>query len=291
VSALLERRSFAAFGGTVEVASEDAGDPGRAEALFAAWEDELSRFRATSALCRLNDAGRLDCPPESLVAALRAALEAAADTEGLVDPTMLPALEAAGYDRSFEDVGTAPADAPPVPLATGRWRSIAVSDDAVTLPPGVRVDLGGVAKGLAVDRALALLHGERAMVNAAGDLRVRGGGWSAAIAVLPDGTHAHDATVVLDEGALATSGITRRRWTRADGSAGHHLIDPRTGLPAAGPWLAVTTWAPTCVGAEVAAKAALIAGADGPAWLEARGIPARLVGVDGSLTTTGAWAG
>jgi thiamine biosynthesis lipoprotein len=141
-----------------------------------------------------------------------------------------------------------------------------------------------------VDRALALLGGERAMVNAAGDLRVRGGGWSAAIAVLPEGSHPHDATVVLDEGALATSGITRRRWARADGSAGHHLIDPRTGRPAASPWLAVTTWAPTCLQAEVAAKAALIAGADGPDWLEDRGIPARLVGTDGSLTATGAWA-
>jgi thiamine biosynthesis lipoprotein len=96
--------------------------------------------------------------------------------------------------------------------------------------------------------------------------------------------------VVLDEGALATSGITRRRWARADGSAGHHLIDPRTGRPAASPWLAVTTWAPTCLQAEVAAKAALIAGADGPDWLEDRGIPARLVGTDGSLTATGAWA-
>jgi thiamine biosynthesis lipoprotein len=165
-----------------------------------------------------------------------------------------------------------------------------MSEDAITLPTGTRVDLGGVAKGLAVDHALGLLRGDRAMVNAAGDLRVRGGGWSAGIAVLPEGAHPHDATVVLDEGALATSGVTRRRWTRADGGAAHHLIDPRTGLPAEGPWLAVTVWAPTCVAAEVAAKAALIAGADGPAWLEERGVSARLVAADGSLTTTGAWA-
>jgi thiamine biosynthesis lipoprotein len=70
----------------------------------------------------------------------------------------------------------------------------------------------------------------------------------------------------------------------------NHLIDPRTGAPVDGPWRDVTVAAGTCYAADVAAKAALLLGEEGPAWLDARNLAGRFVGHDGQVVLSNAWA-
>ncbi len=142
----------------------------------------------------------------------------------------------------------------------------------------MQLDLNGVVKSLAVDRAAVLLDDDGGFVSAGGDLATRG--------AVDVGLSGGDAVRV--QGGLATSGTTRRRWLRA-GELQHHLIDPRTGRPAVSPWSEVTVCGASCVAADVAAKAAFLLGEAGPAWLEARGLPGRFAGADGTVTTS-AWA-
>ncbi len=94
--------------------------------------------------------------------------------------------------------------------------------------------------------------------------------------------------MTVDRGGFATSSTERRRWRRA-GREQHHLIDPATGAPATSPWRSVSVAAASCLAADVAAKAALLAGSGGPAWLARRGVPGRFVGPAGEVVVTGAW--
>ena len=129
------------------------------------------------------------------------------------------------------------------------------------LSPGTQIDLNGVVKSIAVDRAAALLTAD-GFVSAGGDIATRG---PVDVALTGD--------AVRVSGAIATSGVTRRRWLRA-GSLQHHLIDPRSGAPSASPWREVSVCGATCLAADVAAKAAYPARRDRPAL--ARGTrPAR----------------
>jgi thiamine biosynthesis lipoprotein len=148
----------------------------------------------------------------------------------------------------------------------------------VGLRPGAKLDLNGVVKSLAVDDALALLSGE-GFVSAGGDIAARG----EITVALPGG-----GSVSLRKGALATSGTTKRTWLRA-GQVQHHLIDARTGLPAASPWSLVTACGADCVAADVAAKTGFLLGDRGPAWLDERGIPARFLTANGDVTLNEAW--
>jgi FAD:protein FMN transferase len=101
---------------------------------------------------------------------------------------------------------------------------------------------------------------------------------------LPDGE-----SVLLRQGALATSSSAKRRWTR-NGKVQHHLVDPATGAPSASPWDQVTACGASCLAADVAAKAGFLLGADGPGWLDRRRIPARFLPRDGSATANESWA-
>jgi FAD:protein FMN transferase len=121
-----------------------------------------------------------------------------------------------------------------------------------------------VVKSLAVDSALELISGD-GFVSAGGDVAVRGG----TVVELPAG-----GDLRLLSGGIATSGTTKRRWQRG-GALQHHLIDPRTGRPAASRWDDVTVAAGSCLGADVAAKAAFLLADDGPAWLDERGLAGR----------------
>lgn len=256
---------FRAMGCEVVVGGATQAETAAIERLFVALESALSRFRPGSDLERLNlsDAAAAFVSP-LLATALDDALRAAAATNGLVDPTIAEGLEAAGYDRTFAQIGTASVKEP---VPAGRWREIRLSGSLVRRPVGLRLDLSGVVKGRAVDDALALIEGD-GFVSAGGDLATRG-----EIAVgLPGGD-----TVTLHAGALATSGVTSRSWAREDGKRNHHLIDPATGAPAVVPWECVTACAATCLAADVAAKAAFLLGEDGPAWLEARGLQGRFM--------------
>jgi thiamine biosynthesis lipoprotein len=84
--------------------------------------------------------------------------------------------------------------------------------------------------------------------------------------------------------------VTCRRWRRG-GRTLHHIVDPRTGLPADGPWRTVSVAAETCADANAAATAAIVAGKRAEAWLTATGLPARLAGHDGRVRRLCGWPG
>jgi len=281
--------SFSAMGCHMLALLDAEGDMAR-QALakvpgwFATWEQRLSRFRPDSELMMLNArAGRQTPVSPVLWSAIRAALVAARLSGGLVVPTLLSALVAAGYDRSFEQIGrragTEASDHQQVACEppTGDWRAIRLDRRrrAVTLPPGGLLDLGGSAKGWAAERAARRLsvYGP-ALVDAGGDiaisgLRADGSPWPIGVAnpALPDDDLAQ---LWLPRCGVATSGRDQRRWRRADGWQ-HHILDPRTGQPADSDVLSATVVAPDAVEAESAAKTAVILGsAAARCWLEAR---------------------
>ena len=251
---------FPCMGTTVRLIADAPLEPLRAgiEALAA----RLTRFDPASELCALNADPRAEVPASPLLRrAVQAALLGARRTGGLADPTLLDAVEAAGYARSRAGVAPAPLDAalraapPRRPATPGRrWREVEVRDATIVRPPGLRLDLGGSAKGLAADWAASCLRG-RYVVDCGGDVRV-GGTHDVALR----GT-AH--TLRVSDGAIATSGIDRRVWRRADGSPAHHLLDPGTGEPAWTGLVSVTALAPTALEAEALAKAALLSGPRG----------------------------
>lgn len=263
----LRTTAFRAMGTGVEVVvprDAPAAPCDRVRALFSTWEDALSRFRDDSELSRMNAAaGEPFAASPLLFGVMQAALRAARATDGLYDPTLGHHLIALGYDRSFEHVERSVAPTAPPAQAGGAWRRIGMDPIGrlITLPAGCSVDLGGIAKGMAVDAAIGTLRNAgvtTALVSAGGDLRVAGRPpahphWGIA---LEEQGH---RVVALHRGALATSSTAKRRWTGANDER-HHLIDPLTGLPASRGTRAVTVAARTCAQAEVAAKAALVAG-------------------------------
>jgi thiamine biosynthesis lipoprotein len=269
-------RSFRAMGCTVVVAGATPDELADVRVLFESWERIFSRFRRGSELNRVNAVRSATVAVSPLFSqAVECALRAARSTGGLVDPTLGVAIEAAGYDRRFTALRP---DARPVKVGPrGAYRDVSIYRNVLVRPPGVLLDLNGVVKALAVEEALGVLAG-RGFVSAGGDLAVRG---DVQVAV-PGG-----AAVRLHGGGMATSGTTRRRWLRA-GTLQHHLIDPRTGAPSRSRWQEVTVAAPTCVAADVAAKAAFLLDGDGPDWLDERGLVGRFVGADG-IVENAAW--
>jgi len=261
-----------------------------AEGVFARVEDELTRFRSTSALSRLNQAaGRGPQAVSPLLwTVLLSALQAADDSGGIYDPTLLRTLERIGYDRSFETIqGLCAQEAIASQPAFGSWRLVTLDDAAhsVSLPTGVALDFGGIAKGWTVDHvASALAPLGPVLVDAGGDLRVIGavGGEAWPIAVQDAFEPERDRAVVrLGEGALATSSIGGRQW-RCGGRMLHHVIDPRTGTAAESDLHSVTVRAPSAAIADVAAKVVLVLGSvSGPAYLLARGLSGLLTTVQG----------
>ncbi len=241
---------------------------------FEVWEQALSRFRPDSELSRLNQrTGQWVCVSPILWEVLKLAINAAQWTGGLISPTILNALEAAGYDRSFEQIQ---ADGPSAPSQPdGHWEFIKrqSSTRSIWLPPDARIDLGGVAKGWAAERAARKLgvHGP-ALMDAGGDVAVSGpradrSPWPIGISD-PFRPHQIIGTLKIARGGVATSGRDYRRWQK-NGVWQHHLIDPRTGRPAQTDVLSVTVIAPSVVEAEIAAKAVLLSGTEaGLEWLE-----------------------
>jgi thiamine biosynthesis lipoprotein len=264
------------------------------EELFGDWERQLSRFRPESDLSRLNaHAGHPAVVGELLFRVIEEALAAAAATDGAFDPTMLRHQERIGYDRSFE---TLPAQLPPgerPPTAGGAWRSVGVDARSriVSLPVGAALDLGGIAKGMAVDAALSELQAagvHDALVSAGGDLAVRGlpvsdGAWQVLVG------ERQDEVVPLARGALATSGVARRFWRQGD-RLRHHILDPGTGEPAESGVREVTVAARTCAQAEAAATACFVLGRErGATFLRRNGLAGRLTLVDGAQLRVGSW--
>jgi FAD:protein FMN transferase len=284
----MERTEFRAMGTDVEVLL-DVPPNGWSTSVFATVRREfarleavLSRFRADSELSALNRSCRLRAGPD-LLRVTELALAARERTEGRFDPTVHDALVAAGYDRTFEELGAGETIVAARPGARcGGAVSVERETGEIVLEPGTHLDFGGIGKGYAVDRACDLLapYGP-CLVSAGGDLAVRGGSWPVGVDA------ASELTLELQSGAIATSGSDRRRWRTSAGEA-HHLIDPETAAPAETDLLRVTVVAPTAVEAEVLAKSLYLAGAeDAQAEADEHEVPAVLVLEDGRVLLAG----
>jgi thiamine biosynthesis lipoprotein len=296
-----------ALGTFATVMVTDPAALGDARALLdrelAAIDAACSRFRPDSELTRVCAAGGRPVPVSPLLAeALSVALTAAELTDGDVDPTCGQALVSLGYDRDFA-LARQDTSAPRQPPTTsGGWRGVKLSAGhrQVTVPEGVLLDLGATAKALAADRAAAAIAaaaGCGALVNLGGDIGVAGpppeGGWLVGVA---DGATFDTTTatvessqvIVIRDGGLATSSVLGRSWQRGETRL-HHIIDPRTGLPARPYWRTVSVAARSCVDANTATTAAIVRGERAASWLADLGLPARLVGPDGAVVTVAGW--
>ncbi len=306
----MQRIEFRAMGGQilaiVDTHGEQALDCLQATPRwFAVWERTFSRFDKQSELSRLNrNAGRTVRVSPELWEVIAESVRAAQRSAGLVTPTLLAELEQAGYAESFSrsvapeseqseatDAAASSEQHVNVLPAYGNWKSITLyaRTRSIRVPHGMRLDLGGVAKGWAAEQAADHLsrHGP-ALVDAGGDIavsgpRADGSPWPIGIAN-PFDPDAQLDMILIGHGGVATSGRDYRRW-RKHGDWQHHIIDPHTGRPATTDLVSVTVIAPSVREAEVAAKAAFILGSrDGLAWIDEQpALAALLVGENGRL--------
>jgi FAD:protein FMN transferase len=255
------------------------------EASLRSCHERFSRFDPASELSRLNADPRATVAVSPMLARLaQAAVQMATLTGGLVDPTLVPELERAGYASDHRHglplelaLAQAPPRRPARPRRERRWMDIAVDASAHTVsrPPGVALDSGGL-KGLFADVVARHLSGADAyVVDCGGDLRLGGlAGEPRTVEVtspFADGDVLHELAVAA--GGVATSGIGRRSWLDRDGRPAHHVLDPSTGRPAYTGLVQVTALAPTALEAEARAKAALLSGPAGAArWLPHGGV-------------------
>ena len=291
---MILRLRFRAMGTDVELIVESRSEGDSFAPLEEAGEEIrrleglLSRFRPDSELSRLNDTGSIVAGPE-LIEVVELALAGRESTGGRFDPTVYDAVIAAGYDRSFDAMeldGPADEEAAP-PARCGGGVDLDRETRTITLEPGVRLDLGGIAKGYSADRVSDMLApAGPCLVNIGGDLAVRGvpeaGAWAIAVE-----TTTETLSLSLEGGAMATSGRDRRRWRRG-GEESHHVIDPRSGRPARTDLVRATVVASSAAWAEVLATGFLVAGAEAAAReADALGVPCVLVGDDETVRAGG----
>jgi thiamine biosynthesis lipoprotein len=249
------------------------------ELVFRRAHQRFSRFESDSELSRVNaGAGRWQRVSSEFAELTRRALDAARATDGLFDPTVLPELIAAGYDRDFDEmVPMDHAAARRLPTTSRRYHHVELEGRLLFLPPGAALDFGGIAKGWAVDQAARVVRGlPWAVIDAGGDLRLAG----RPVHPVPIGLvdpidpSVEILQVGLEAGALATTSVVTRSW----GPGLHHVIDPRTRRPASTGVQQATVWAETCTEADVRSKWALLVGAR-----VLRELPAALVMEDGRV--------
>jgi thiamine biosynthesis lipoprotein len=256
-----------------------------------------SRFRPDSEIRTL--AGPRTQVSSLLAEAIAVALRAAWLTDGDVDPTVGGAMRAIGYDRDFAEIQGS--DDKVTKRSVPGWRNVGLDGRILTLPPGTELDLGATAKAWAADRSaqrIANHLGCGVLVGLGGDIAVAGpapeNGWPIRVQDVtglpddePEGPYAH---ITIASGGLATSSTKARRWRRG-GDVLHHILDPRTGLPAAPVWRTVSVTAQTCADANAASTAAVIRGRDALGWLTRNLLPARLVDIKGTVFTVAGWPG
>jgi FAD:protein FMN transferase len=285
-----QRETFACFGSACTVIVADARAADAARAVLAArrrlleWHGQFSRFEPGSELARLNDDPRETVTVSPLLRRIvEAGVRAAQATGGLVDPTLMGEIERAGYRAHFDGDGLALGDAlalapvrrPGGPSALASWRLVRTDrrSGTVTRPPGVRIDPGGIAKGVFADELSALLAGHDAfVVDCGGDLRLGGRlGLARDVHVASPFDDAVLHTFTLRAGGVATSGIGKRSWIGPDGAVAHHLLDPASGRPAFTGLVQVTALAPSAIEAEALSKSALLRGPAGAEQVLAHG--------------------
>ena len=267
--------------------------------VLSALDLQASRFRQDSEISWIHSGrGGLFMLSDGLAEAISVALAAARWTGGLVDPTVGDALISLGYDRDFAAIDPARTRPLGTPVPAPGWHTVRLDGQLLRLPPRVRLDLGATAKGLGADRAAraALIAAGRiggVLVSLGGDIAVAGrpprDGWPILVADRPDPAgSARTQRARLPCGAVATSSTTCRTWRQA-GQVRHHIVDPRTGLPANGPWQTASVAAATCADANAATTAAIVAGQRAMDWLAEARLPARLVSRDGDVRCVGGW--
>lgn len=260
-------------------------------AVFAEVEAACTRFDPSSPLMTLNRApdewGRV---PPFCYDALEAAWQAYERTQGRFDPRVLADLVALGYDRSFASIvpDGVPGQAPPRQrLARQRWRPRFRRRDRAVLLGGAPVDLGGIGKGLAIRWASTVLRATVPdhLIDAGGDCwcggrSPDGGPWLVGVED-PHGEAGPRLVLGLCNMASATSSTRVRRWTTG-GTAVHHLVDPRTGLPGGAGLSAVTVVGADPADCEIWSKVLFLEGRHGiAAEAERRGLAAYWVTTDG----------
>ena len=271
--------TFPCFGSHCGVWAAGTGDRGSAadavalaERSLRSWHHRFTRFEPASELSVLNADPREAVPAAPLMLRLAQAVrDAARRSGGLVDGTLLGELEASGYRADLGrplplDVALrlAPPRRPATPNPASRWREISADAGAgvVRRPPGVRIDSGGIAKGMFADVLAELLAPYATFaVDCAGDVRVGGaGGTPRPVQVTSpfDGRVLHEWS--LTDAGVATSGIGRRSWLDGRGRVAHHLLDPATGRAAYTGVVQATAIAPTATEAEERAKRAVLSG-------------------------------
>jgi FAD:protein FMN transferase len=290
---------FETWGMTGTLVTSDPERLGEAEIILwrgiHAIDDVANRFRPDSEICRLNrQAGRGPVKVSPLLLRLLKVAQSAFDaTQGLCDATVLPSLEALGYDKDFELIALTSQPQRTVPVPVGMQRvQIDEATHTVTLPANAALDFGALAKAFTIDEVadeLTRLGG--GVIEIGGDLAVRGtdgvAPWVISIADSLNVTGA-EPRVALGEGAVATSSTRERRWDVA-GTSVHHIIDPRTGRPAVSPYRQITVTAPTCVQANALATAAFCWGDEATYHVAQGGGAGRFVRADGAIEYVGGW--
>ncbi|MCL2793834.1 MAG: FAD:protein FMN transferase [Microbacteriaceae bacterium] len=270
-----------------------------AREVLAEVDAACSRFRADSELTARSAEFAVGAPASPMLTRLvRAALDAAEWTHGDVDPSLGDQLGALGYDRDIAEVRARSehlADRISIaPLAPRRstWRDIRLDGDRLTVPEGVLIDLGATAKAVAADRVAERVQAELdtgVLVGLGGDLATAGPRDEAWQVVVQDRAGEPGQQISLEPGwAVATSSTLHRRW-RAGGKWMHHVLDPRSGLPAPETWRTVTVAAPSCLRANALSTAAIVRGHAATRMLADAGVAARLVDARFGIHRVGGW--
>lgn len=244
--------------------------------IFKMVENACSRFLPDSELSRLNEQiGQEAVLSPLLFSILQQAAKCYRETNGLFHPGILSTLEREGYRQSIDQIRGQEVQTPvSASIAVAPKLPYVLDDKNLTIVAEERLDLGGIAKGWAVDYTAALLQANAdGFINAGGDMRIFG---KLANELNVGIEHPYIpgesmSSFSLSSGALATSSTVKRRWKR-NGEWKHHLIDPRTGTSANSRIITITVTAPTAVQADVWAKTVLLLGEEqGGAWIEQKG--------------------
>ena len=287
------RTGWEVWSTVAEVSTVDPSDLSRlrriAEQTIADVDRACSRYRTDSEIGRL----ALDFPAAVVVSEVLAriiadALAGAVLTDGLVDPTVGSLLQELGW------VAAGSASMPLSVTTRATWRDVQLDGSTVVAPAGVRFDFGATGKATArdliIERAMADGIDAGALVSLGGDIATSRAapehGWVIEVQDLPGDP---SVLVTLSDGAAIATSSTRRRRLPSRPGPSSHIIDPRTAAPAADTWGAVTAIAGSCAHANSATTASVVLGVAAPAWLETRGIAARLLRPDGDVVCTSHW--
>ncbi|HEY0619951.1 MAG TPA: FAD:protein FMN transferase [Kribbella sp.] len=291
-------RTWKAWSCTVRLTVEDPAALGAAcgalKALMDRVDKAASRFRDDSELSVVNARAGFMVPVSRLLVDLvDVSLVAASISGGAVDPTVGAAVVAAGYDQDIETVRRRLPQAAGVSAPAVGWKHVQLNRrlGLVGVPQGAALDLGATAKAWTADRAALVLskrHGCAVLVEIGGDLRAAGTPAEPWVIEVAEREGDPGVPVTLSHGGLTTSTTTARSWSTPTGQA-HHVIDPRTGQPAEGPWRTASVWAPTAVRANTFSTAIVATGEAALGRLTLAGHPARLVADDGEITELAGW--